>query len=327
MSAALLLDSDRHRVTHFARESRFVVVTFDHWMSGKRGFAAGQGGGLYEQRGWSQIHVATAHNDWFMGERTEALFDVVRAACAGYERVLTCGSSMAGYAALLFAGPIGAERAIAVSPQFSVDPAKVPWEDRWADDRRGLDFGADRLVPGASAAQATVLYDPWHAQDAKHVARLRALFPGWTYVSLAGAGHPSFLAFQDVHVAARVVAQLIEASIAPGEIVALFKRVRRRSVSYWSSLAERAVRRPAVVRAAIRHCIEAAEVPPPLLFKLALAASRSGDDRQGIALFERAIAGAPNPPPWWAQRLREARARCAAQSGDQAVGRKPSTDR
>lgn len=48
-------------------------------------------------------------------------------------RIVTLGLSMGGFCALAAAEVLAADCAIALSPQFSVDPARMPDETRWAD--------------------------------------------------------------------------------------------------------------------------------------------------------------------------------------------------
>jgi hypothetical protein len=53
-------------------------------------------------------------------------------------RVATLGNSMGGFLAVLCSGPLGAARCLAFSPQWSVDPACVPDETRWATYRAAI---------------------------------------------------------------------------------------------------------------------------------------------------------------------------------------------
>jgi hypothetical protein len=55
---------------------------------------------------------------------------VWRPECA---RTVTVGNSMGGFGAIVFAGALGADTAIAFSPQYSVSKRVVPKEDRWSE--------------------------------------------------------------------------------------------------------------------------------------------------------------------------------------------------
>ncbi len=53
----------------------------------------------------------------------------------GIARVATFGNSMGGYGAIQFAGRLGARTCLALSAQYSADPAVVPEETRWRNWR------------------------------------------------------------------------------------------------------------------------------------------------------------------------------------------------
>ncbi len=60
------------------------------------------------------------------------------AARLGAEEIVAVGHSMGGYSALVLGGHVRLRRVLALSPQFSVDPAVVPDEDRWPMFRRHI---------------------------------------------------------------------------------------------------------------------------------------------------------------------------------------------
>lgn len=60
-----------------------------------------------------------------------------RAAQAGITRITTLGNSMGGYAAILFAHPLGADRAISFVPQFTMDD-RVLREKRWQNYKAAM---------------------------------------------------------------------------------------------------------------------------------------------------------------------------------------------
>ena len=63
--------------------------------------------------------------------------------------VKTIGNSMGGFLAILMSEPLNAERAIAFSPQWSIDPKIVPDEKRWLNYRAEI---RDIIYPDLSKA-------------------------------------------------------------------------------------------------------------------------------------------------------------------------------
>lgn len=58
--------------------------------------------------------------------------------------------------------------ALAISPQFSINPAVTSFEPRWVGDSGRIDVGIERNAGHNFVAKAYVVYDP-HGLDARHV--------------------------------------------------------------------------------------------------------------------------------------------------------------
>lgn len=107
-----------------AGDGRHQVVTFDSYHE-PRGFdRPGFGESFFRSERITAIHVMSHGNDWFQYSEIGDVIAIVREACSGVERLLAYGSSMGGYAALRLGGLIGAQAALALSPQYSLDPPK-----------------------------------------------------------------------------------------------------------------------------------------------------------------------------------------------------------
>ncbi len=140
------------------------------------------------------IHFISRDNDWY---QYAELPEAARAAAeitSAYKRVVAYGSSMGGYAAIRFGGLVGAKTAVALSPQYSIHPKIVPFENRWAGDAARIEFIYDEKPPCAFTETSIVFFDP-HDADKQHV----ELFRGKTKlceVRTPNGGHPcgSFLA-------------------------------------------------------------------------------------------------------------------------------------
>lgn len=92
----------------------------------------------------------------------------------GYERVVFAGVSMGGYAAIAFGSLVPGAHVVSVNPQTTLDTEIVPWETRYENGRR-----QDWTLPLGDTAELTgklgrvnIFYDPYHALDKQHIARL-----------------------------------------------------------------------------------------------------------------------------------------------------------
>lgn len=80
-------------------------------------------------------------NSWMNGDGHDAAIAAViddQRKALGIERVVTLGNSMGGTMALLIAKLTQIDAAIAIAPQFSVDPKIVPFDKRWMEDRTAI---------------------------------------------------------------------------------------------------------------------------------------------------------------------------------------------
>jgi hypothetical protein len=129
-------------VRGFSRDR--LVVTFDSYAHDLRPDRPGFGEHFLAGHRIDAVHVIPRANDWYQHPEMPAAARLVSEIAADYQRVVAYGSSMGGYAAIRFGCAVGASLALALSPQFSIDPAVVPFETRWAGDSKRLDFALER---------------------------------------------------------------------------------------------------------------------------------------------------------------------------------------
>ncbi|UPK33963.1 hypothetical protein IVB18_38250 [Bradyrhizobium sp. 186] len=149
------------------------------------------------EKGWGQdfasfhridgFYIKSAGNHWYQYPEMKGAMAAIREA-AGSQHLVTYGCSMGAYAAIKFAGALGAKRAVAVSPLFTPDPSKPPYEQRWKVDASRTAFIDDEM-DGTPEVHVFILSDPTHP-DARHTKLLRRTFPRTTVVPLPFASHP-----------------------------------------------------------------------------------------------------------------------------------------
>lgn len=136
-------------------------------------------------------HVSVFHRDedWHQHDEFFVAMQVCRAFFGPAPQLTAYGFSMGGYGALLGAQALDASRAIAVSPQSSIDPAVVRFEKRYAEQWAKMDGWRHDLGAHVDDSRSyIVLVDPLHAPDKKHEARLPKP-ANYSRILLHGAGH------------------------------------------------------------------------------------------------------------------------------------------
>ena len=276
-----------------AGDGRHVVVTFDSYHEPAGMDRPGFGEAFFQAEGVTAVHVMSHRNDWFQYTETEDVLRTIRKTCSEAERVLAYGSSMGGYAALRFADAIGAHAALALSPQYSLDPSKVPFETRWAPDRRRIRFlaaidGAIRPGPWRIFA-----YDSALDADNRHAELLIAAAP-MTAIPLPHAGHPVGGFLNDIKLLRPLVLTALDGSFDP----ARFRRAahaRRTRSAHW--LAHLADRQPAwrneLGIALARRAVAMAPDHPALHDTLARRLAAAGRFSEAVAAHNQAIAIEP----------------------------------
>jgi tetratricopeptide (TPR) repeat protein len=236
--------------------------------------------------GIDAVHVLNRDNRWYQyPEMDEALAAAAKVARA-YPRVFSYGSSMGGYAALRFARALGAETAIAISPQYSLDPRVVPFEERWQADLAAITF---REVPVEPAARQVIFYDPRMRLDDQHFRRFAALPTETVGVAVPYAGHPVGPILIETGVLKDSVRAIVAGRFDAGRVQRAVRERRRRSQHHFFMLARRAEhRRPGLQIALLRR---AAEIRPEshILGELAAALDRRGDHAEAGPLHVEAL--------------------------------------
>ncbi|WP_271084245.1 tetratricopeptide repeat protein [Brevundimonas sp. NIBR11] len=217
------------------------VVTFDHYAIGHGFDRPGFGEAYFQAQGVSAIHVMGRGDDWYQYADMEAALATVRAATAGATRVLTYGSSMGGYAALRFADAVGATDALALSPQYSIDPKVAVHERRWSQDFHRIRWRPELSGPISTSARAVVIYDPtspdrWHGERIAQDIAIDA-------IRLPYTAHPVTTYLSDTNLLGPLIASLLAGDFDARALRREARRLRAANGIYLGELAAAQPRR------------------------------------------------------------------------------------
>lgn len=237
------------------------------------------------------VGIASRDFTWFPPAAMAELLPVIRA--AAQPEAVVYGFSMGGYAALKYGRALGARGVLALSPQYSIDPADG------TVGRRGLTYydpalhAGMRVTPGEYPDQSLLLWDPLVGADDRH-ARAIAVLPGIRPLPLRMAGHatPAVLA------ETRRIVPVAEALLA-GETeraAGLIREARRHSPTVLSALAPvlEARGRPAWAEAARQRMADARPNRARTIEAEARAHARLGDAAGELRALRRWVVAAPD---------------------------------
>ncbi|MBS9478939.1 hypothetical protein [Ancylobacter radicis] len=215
-----------------------IVVTFTPLMKAPPNPLVGWAQSIVPRFGASGLFFVSKWNHWWQVPGLPRALTLAAERTRDFDRVTTYGTSMGGYGALGFSSHVGATTVLSMSPQFSIDRRKVPFERRWQHHARRLGFEFDNLNEGlASDAHITLVYDPMN-DDAKHVALVDAPMAQHVRIPFIGHGTPDYLS------KAGLLKVLLLAAMEGREAeIAISKHALRREAHYWKNMAEAAHRR------------------------------------------------------------------------------------
>lgn len=160
---------------------------------------AGWGARSLLKRGIAHVCVFHSAPIWHQTPEFFAAMRLCRDFLGPEVALTTYGFSMGGYGAILAADALDADRVVAVSPQFSIDPAIAPFERRFGEEWAAMGPWLHDMAEHRRDAhrEVIVLYDPMHRIDRRHEAFFAQL-PGHHRCLLHGAGHAGIQAMREM---------------------------------------------------------------------------------------------------------------------------------
>lgn len=272
-----------------------VIITFGSYTNVPDLDRAGFGEEFLRRGRIDAIHVINRYNRWYQHPDTREAVAAVAAAARRYDRAITYGSSMGGYAALRYATPCRADTVIAVSPQHTVDPRLCPWETRWQPDVANTAFEELPYVP---APTQYVFYDPRVKLDSRHVDAIERA--GRTIrIPVPYAGHPVGALLVETGALQSAIRAIVAGDFDPRDVMAQVRRERRVSQHRYYVLARRASKRRPALAEKLLAAAAAIEPESHILSAQAVLLDRLGRSEEAAPLHRAAIRRTPHNSLAW----------------------------
>jgi hypothetical protein len=218
-----------------------LFVSFDSLRPQRSGFDDRGPVKFFLAKGWTNLVVQNAQNDWYLNDDLEALRDCLAEFARPYRRVVSMAFSMGGYGALLMSRALHIKQVFLVSPQVTPFSAHEPKDRRYRkyEARMREDLGLTRadLNP---RLRGYVLFDPLvHKLDRAHARMIAELAPGLQSVAMPMAGHPADKTILEAKLWSEFQGLLTKPDCEAADLKALHRRGRVLSTSYQKALGER----------------------------------------------------------------------------------------
>lgn len=173
MDKLIIFNSENVRASYSpSKQSSTLVISFTTWHGSPSIDHPGWGAAAVESLALSGLYFTCGGNDWWQyPEMLDALEKAAEIA-RRYETVIVYGASMGGYAAIRFSSYVGATTVLAIAPQYSMRPDRVPFEARWSSEQKGINFCIDESP--TTSGKIIVIYDPANCHDRMHVELIRS---------------------------------------------------------------------------------------------------------------------------------------------------------
>lgn len=247
--------------------------------------------------GTSILGVKPAKADWYRGAGLHRFFrsDEFADFAKGFDRVILYGGSMGAFAALVFSQAVANAEVIALSPQSTLDPALVPWDQRFPD-AASLDWTGDFADAAAlrHVQKLHIAFDPLDPCDRRHAARIPS--ENRIDILLPFLGHASPVWLTKLGLLQDLVGQILARTFDQAAFRQLLKR-RRELAQYFIEMSRRAgTRRPDLRRIALEKAETLAATDMSALPSIAQMHVDEGRPDQAEAVLHRFIEMKPDLP-------------------------------
>lgn len=225
MEPRLLQDGEEVQLWHLPRETDVTIVVFTHGVEGAEEEMLRWAERLARAHGHDCLALVPRRANWFPRRAMAPLLDPAQAAAR--PRRITFGLGAGGHGALKYGAALGADAALAIAPQASIEPAVVPFDPRF---RRLFDPAAHAgmaIGPADAPPAALVAFDPGDRFEAGHARLLAAVLPGIVLAPMRSAGAGPLAVAGGAPGIAAMLGLALEGRIAA--IPALLRRQRRAS--------------------------------------------------------------------------------------------------
>ncbi|USD41334.1 hypothetical protein J4N42_00965 [Vibrio sp. SCSIO 43135] len=148
-----------------------------------------------------------------------------------FSRVYGYGGSMGGYAVATFQKLLNMDRVLLLNPISTLNSEVVPWEKRFSNAQKNLDWSSDYSDSALNEMQGYVIYDPLFSADKRHADRYRGL----KKLKIPGVGHKMPLHLKNLKMLSWVFDSFLNDSIDEKKFNKMARK-RRNYINYYKWL-------------------------------------------------------------------------------------------
>lgn len=189
MDKHIVFEDDHIRAIYMPGTSAELIFSFGDLITRAKGLNINAEKSLQKFE-FNVLGIMPKHKSWFPQGSMWNMLNAIQDLIAPFQQRIAYGGSMGGYAAIKYSNALNVQRAIAMVPQYSIDPNDV------FDARYNMFYQAElnrdmRIQPSDVSAEREyiIIYDPHYAEDRVHYEKIQAVLPQHHVLHLPFTNH------------------------------------------------------------------------------------------------------------------------------------------
>lgn len=189
MEKQIVFEDEHIRAIFMPGSSSELIFSFGDLITRAKGLTINAEKSL-QKFDFNVLGIMPKDKSWFPQGSMWNMLEAVAELIAPFKKRIAYGGSMGGYAAIKYSNLLDVQRAVAMVPQYSIDPEDVH------DARYNMFFQSElnadmriKLGDVSSEREYIIIYDPHYAQDRAHYQKLKEVLPAHHVLHLAFTNH------------------------------------------------------------------------------------------------------------------------------------------
>lgn len=185
---SILFDDEHISVIFNKGESDYLLITFGDSLSIANGFS------FFADKVASKLNlncigIMPKQRNWYPKDSILKSLEKINNIIKGFERIVSYGGSMGGYAAIKYSKEFCATTVIALCPQWSIDPEECEgnrsgYEKYFSENLKGMG-----VISNDISGDVVIIYDRTHKIDSYHADKLFSLSGKFHSIEMPLIGH------------------------------------------------------------------------------------------------------------------------------------------
>ena len=234
MEKHIIFEDEHIRAIWMQGSSEELVFSFGDLITRAKGLSINAEKSLAKYE-FNTIGIMPKEKSWFPEASMKQMLIAIQDYIAPFKQRLAYGGSMGGYAVVKYSKLLGLKRAVALVPQYSINPDDV--HDPRYNMFYQLESNANMQIQPQdvqSSCEYIGVYDPYYAEDRIHFEKIKHVIPNILSLKLPYTGHDAIAVLANSKLLHDFLRHGLDAEYFYAEI----RRVKKNSKFYYRKVIE-----------------------------------------------------------------------------------------